>query len=120
MGGPSNALSLREMHYEPNCDGGPIQLEGAFRGAYRHYRIDRLPGMDLDTFFTRTRRFLIEVLTKESCTEAIRSQATTLIRFRNDGETVELAFNSRILNVYNLSDMTEKFEGSCIIKLYQA
>ena len=38
---------------------------------------------------------------------ALRSQATTWIRFRKDGEMVELAFNSRMLNVYNLSDMNE-------------
>ena len=31
----------------------------------------------------------------------------TWIRFRKDGELVELAFNSRIMNVYNLSDMGE-------------
>ena len=84
-----------------------MQLEGAFNGAYRRYRIDGIPGMDPDTFFTRTRRFLIDLLTKESRTGAIRSQATTWIRFRKDGETVELAFNSRMLNVYNLSDMNE-------------
>ena len=44
---------------------------------------------------------------KESRTGAVRSQATTWIRFRKDGEKVELAFNSRMLNVYNLSDMNE-------------
>ena len=37
----------------------------------------------------------------------MRSQAATWIRFRKDGEMVELAFNSRMLNVYNLSDMNE-------------
>ena len=58
-------------------------------------------------FFARTRRFLIELLTKESCTGAICSHAMTWIRFRKDGEMVELAFNSRMLNVYNLSDMNE-------------
>ena len=26
------------------------QLEGAFSGAYRRYRIDGMPGTDLDTF----------------------------------------------------------------------
>ena len=31
---------------------GPRQLEGAFVGAYRRYRIDGMPGMDLDTFFS--------------------------------------------------------------------
>ena len=29
---------------------GPRQLEGAFGGAYRRYRIDGMPGTDLDTF----------------------------------------------------------------------
>ena len=37
----------------------------------------------------------------------MRSQATTWIRFRKDEEMVELAFNSRMLNVYNFSDMNE-------------
>ena len=63
--------------------------------------------MDPDTFFSRVRKFLIELLTKESRTGAVRSQATTWIRFRKDGEMVELAFNIRMLNVYNLSDMNE-------------
>ena len=61
--------------------------------------------MDSDTFFSRVRSFLIELLTKESRMGAVRSQATTWIRFRKNGELVELAFNSRMLNVYNLSDM---------------
>ena len=86
---------------------GPRQLEGAFSGAYRRYRIDGLPGMDPDTFFSRVRKFLIELLAKESRTGAIRSQAMTWIRFRKDGEMVELAFNSRMLNIYNLSNMNE-------------
>ena len=86
---------------------GPRQLEGAFSGAHMRYRIDGLPGMDPDTFFSRVRKFLIELLAKESRTRAIRSQAMTWIRFRKDGEMVELAFNSRMLNVYNLSDMNE-------------
>ena len=63
--------------------------------------------MDLDTFFSRVRRFLIELLKKESRTGAVRSQTTTWIRFRKDGELIELAFNSRMANVYNLSDMNE-------------
>ena len=86
---------------------GPRQLEGAFSGTYRRYRIDGLPGMDPDTFFSRVRKFLIELLMKESRTGAIKSQTTTWIRFRKDGELIELAFNSRMANVYNLSDMNE-------------
>ena len=56
---------------------GPIQLEGAFSGAYRRYRMDGLPGMDPDTFFNRVRKFLIEFLTKETRMGAVRSQTTT-------------------------------------------
>ena len=44
---------------------------------------------------------------KESRTGAVHSQATTWIRFRKDGETVDFTFNSRMLNVYNLSNMNE-------------
>ena len=65
-----------------------------------------MPGTDPDTF-SRVRKFLIELLKKESRTGAARSQAVTWIRFRKDGELVELAFNSRMVNVYNLSDMNE-------------
>ena len=85
----------------------PRQLEGAFVGAYRRYIIDGMPGMDPDTFFNRTRRFLISLLKKESRTEAVRAQTTTWIRFSKDDELVELAFNSRMMNVYNLSDLGE-------------
>ena len=99
-------ITKREaLHAELNW--GPRQLEGTFSGAYRRYRIDGLPGMDPDTFFSRVRKFLIDLLVKESRMGAVRSQATTWIRFRKDGEMVELAFNSRMLNVYNLSDMNE-------------
>ena len=66
-----------------------------------------MPGMDPDTFFSRVRRFLIDMLVKESRTGAMHSKAMTWIRFRKDGEMVELAFNSWMLNVYNLSNMNE-------------
>ena len=64
-----------------------------FSGAYRRYRIDGLPGMDPDTFFNRVRKLLIELLTKETRTGAVRLQTTTWIRFRKEGEIVELALN---------------------------
>ena len=86
---------------------GPHRLEGAFGSAYRRYRIDELPGMDPDMFFSRVRRFLFNLLRRESRTAALRSQSTTWIRFRKDGEMVELAFSSRMLNIYNLSNMDE-------------
>ena len=43
---------------------GPRHLDGAFSGAYRHYLIDGMEGMDVDTFFARTRRFLIDLLSR--------------------------------------------------------
>ena len=62
--------------------------------------------MDVNTYFSKTRKFLIDLLSKETKSGAVRSQATIWIRFVKDGvEQVELAFNSRMLAVYNLSDM---------------
>ena len=87
---------------------GPKQLDGALGGAYKHYRIDGIEGMDVDTFFTGTRKFLIDLLSRETINRAVRSQATTWIRFvKDEVEQVELAFNSRMLAVYNLSDIDE-------------
>ena len=87
---------------------GPRQLEGAFGDAYRCYRKDGIEGMDVDTFFSRIKKFLIELISRETRDRAVRSQATIWIRFVKDGvEQVNLAFNSRMLAVYNLSDMGE-------------
>ena len=64
--------------------------------------------MDVDTFFARTRKFLIDLLNKETMNRAVRSQATTSIRFvRDDVEQVSLAFNSRMMTVYSLNDKNE-------------
>ena len=64
--------------------------------------------MDVNTFFDRTKRFLIDLLSRETTSRAVRSQATTWIRFvKDEVEKVELAFNSRMLAVYNLIDMDE-------------
>ena len=99
---------------------GPRQLDGAFGGAYRCYRIDGIEGMDVDTFFTRAKRFLIDLLSRETRNRAVRSQAnTTWIRFVKDRiKSVELAFNSRMLAVYNLSDMGE-IVSAMIEHMYQ-
>ena len=62
--------------------------------------------MDVDTFFARTRKFPIDLLSKEMRNRAVCSQATIWIRFVKDGvEQVNLAFKSRMLAVYNLSNM---------------
>ena len=86
---------------------GPRLLGGAFGNAYRRYKMDGIPGMDPDTFLNRIRRFLIDLLKRELRMGAVRSQTTTWIRSRKNRELVELAFNSRITNVYNLSDLDE-------------
>ena len=87
---------------------GAKKLEGAFGGAYRCYRIDGIEGMDVETYFARTRKFLIDLLNKETTNRAVRSQATTWIRFvRDEVEQVSLAFNSRMMTFYNLNEKSD-------------
>ena len=40
----------------------PLELEQAFGGAYRSYRINGRPKIDVDTFFNRIRKELIELI----------------------------------------------------------
>ena len=82
-------------------------LEGAFGRAYRRYRIDGRRRMDYDTFFNRIKSQLIVTLKKESKGTSIKVQTTTWIRFKQDEELVELAFNSRMTDVHNLSGVEE-------------
>ena len=79
-------------------------LEGAFGRAYRRYRIDGRPKMDPDTFFNRIKFQLILTLKKA---RSAKVQTTTWIRFKQDNELVELAFNSRMMSVHNLSEINE-------------
>ena len=82
-------------------------LDGAFGRAYRRYRIDGRPRMDPDTYFNRIRSQLIVTLKKESSGCSVKVQMTTWIGFKQDEELVELAFNSRMMNVHNLSEIEE-------------
>ena len=43
----------------------PIGLEQAFNGAYRSYRVNGRPKIDVDTFFNRVRKELIEFIKRE-------------------------------------------------------
>ena len=43
----------------------PIELEQAFGGAYRSYRINGKPKLDVDTFFNRIRKELTELIKQE-------------------------------------------------------
>ena len=64
--------------------------------------------MDVDTYFARTRKCLIDLLNKETTNRTVRSQATIWIRFvRDEIEQVSLAFNSRMMTVYSLNDKNE-------------
>ena len=83
----------------------PRLIEGAFSGAYGKYRIDGVEGMDLPTFFSKTKGSIWNILKRESARRAIRYQTTTWIRFMKGNEYVDLAFNSRMTPVYILNDI---------------
>ena len=87
----------------------PIELEQAFGGAYRSYRVNGRPKIDVDTFFSRIRKGLIELIKRELKTRtSARIQTTAWIRFvrddEEDQERVELAFNSLMTSVYRGSE----------------
>ena len=61
--------------------------------------------MDYDTFFNRIKFQLILTLKKA---KSAKVQARTWIRFfKQDDESIELAFNSRMMTVFNLSEINE-------------
>ena len=64
----------------------PIELEQALGGAYRSNRINGRPKIDVDTFFDRIRKILIELIERELKTRtSARIQMTAWIRFVRDG-----------------------------------
>ena len=83
----------------------PRLIEGAFGGAYGKYRIDGVEGMDLPTFFSKTKDSILNILKRESARRAVRSQTTKWVRFMKGNEYVDLAFNSRMTPVYILNDI---------------
>ena len=104
----------------------PIELEQAFGGAYRSYRINGRPKIDVDTFFNRIGKRLIELIERELKTRtSARIQTTAWIRFVRDGpprgpgeandeegqERVELAFNSLMTSVYRGSETDQIVDG---------
>ena len=93
----------------------PIELEQAFGRAYRSYKINGRPKIDVDTFFNRIGKRLIELIEQELKTQTSAIiQTTACIRFVWDGpprgpgeahdeegqERVELALNSLMTSVY--------------------
>ena len=93
-----------------------IELEQAFSGAYRSYRVNGRPKIDVDTFFNRIKKGLIELIKQELKTRtSARIQTTAWIRFIRDDEEgqerVELAFNSLMTSVYQGSDLDQIVDG---------
>ena len=94
----------------------PIELEQAFGGAYRSYRINGRPKINVDTFFNRIGKRLIELIERELKTRtSARIQTTAWVKFiRNDEEgqeRVELAFNSLMMSVYRGSETDQIVDG---------
>ena len=93
-----------------------IELEQAFGGCYRSYRVNGRPKIYVDTFFNRIRKGLIVLIKRELKTRAsARIQMTAWIRFIRDDEEgqerVELAFNSLMTSVYRGSEPDQIVDG---------
>ena len=104
----------------------PIELEQALGGPYRSYRVNGKPKIDVDTFFNRIGKRLIELIERELKTRtSARIQTTAWIRFVRDGphrglskahdkegqERVELALNSLMTSVYRGSETDQIVDG---------
>ena len=88
------------------------EIEREFGGAYRSYRINGRPKMDVDTFFIRMREGLIELTKRElNDLNSARIQMTRWIRFARDKDRVELVFNSRMTNVHQESNLDQIVDG---------
>ena len=110
--GPQS-LGIRSMEGPARAEPEPFNpIEHEFRGAYRSYRINGRPKMDVDTFFSRIREGLIELIKRElNDLNSARIQMTTWIRFARDEDRVESAFNSRMTNVHQGSDLDQIVDG---------
>ena len=102
----------------------PIELEQRFGGSYRSYRINGRPKMDVDTFFNRIRKGLIELIKRDLKTRtSARIQTTAWIRFVRDDEEgqerVELAFKSLMTSVYRGSEPDQIVDGMIANKKFQ-
>ena len=61
--------------------------EQAFNGAYRSYRVNGRPKMDVETFFNHIREKLIDLIKQElTVLNSARVQTTTWIRFMKDDD----------------------------------
>ena len=103
-----------------------IELEQAFGGSYRSYRVNEKPKLDVDTFFNRIGKRLIGLIERElKARTSARIQMTAWIRFVRDGplggageahdeegqERVKLAFNSLMTCVYRGLETDQIVDG---------
>ena len=102
---------------KPEESFNPIELEQAFNGAYRSYRINGGPRMDVDAFFDRTRQNLIDLINKLLAQlGSARVQMTTWIRYVQEHMNIEIdivdrAFNSKMTEVHRGDDLDETVDG---------
>ena len=93
----------------------PEPTEREFGGPYRSYKINGRSRMDVETFFRRIRKGLIDLIKRElNDLNSARIQTTTWIRFVKDYDRVELAFNSKMTNVYQGSDLEQIVDGMIV------
>ena len=62
----------------------PIELEQAFGGAYRSYRVNRRPKIDFDSFFNKIRKELIGLIKRELKTRPSARIQTTAWKFSHE------------------------------------
>ena len=84
------------------------ETEQVFRGAYRSYRVNGRPKKDVETFFSRIRSTVIDIIERELKTHnSAKIQMTTWIRFAKDNDQINLAFNSKMTSIYRASDLKQ-------------
>ena len=83
-----------------------MEREQDFGGAYRSYRVNGRPKMDVETFFSRIRGALIDLIAKELKTRtSVKVQTITWIRFAKGEDRINKVFNSLMMSVYRGSDL---------------
>ena len=102
-----SALIAKRDKLKEELNWGPIQLQEVFNDVYRSYRISGLNGVDPETFLNKIRGMLVDLIKRETSREAVRTQATMWIKFRKGAETVNPAFNSRMLPAYGLNGINK-------------
>ena len=88
------------------------ELEQAFRGVYRSYRVVGRPRIVPDAFFSSIRKQLIQLISGDlKRLKSARVQTITWIRFTLDLSSIELAFNSRMTEFHKASDIESLVDG---------